>query len=253
MTIEFTFAEVLREIQLMTKLAEPLLEPNDLWKLERLEKGLRTIQSNGVQASWSLPQDDPLKTKLCNGSYERSVGSATRKGSKTALFGELSFIWEILPIPGRKGRKPPKRFVISGIASSKARLVEQSCDARKEYVSWRMEVGDNASPGTFFHIQVGEDDAGSQVYQPLPVPRIPCPPITPLLALEYLLAELFQNEWPERLRSCTDETNAWRNIQLDRYKAFMSWQEQILSERSGSVIVSLKEAKPSQTLLTGAP
>ena len=248
MPIEFRFSEVLDEITAIRELAGPLIEPNYLWMLDTFKISLETIRSKRVKASWELPQVNALRTRACDGGYEKSP----RQGGIGGLYGEVSAVWEIEPIVGNTKRNVlPTNFVIAGKASTKLRLVEDTKDGRNEHACWRMEVGDLKSPGSFFHIQYGESDAASSMYQPLPIPRIPCPPTTPLLAIEYLVAELFQDAWPERLIAQKNQAQQWRHLQLKRHEAFAAWQATVLSERSGSVVVNLKAAKPKPTLLTG--
>lgn len=252
MPLQFSFSTVRRELQTIKRLAEPLLNPDDLWVLDHFEQSLDGIQRNRVEAQWALPPEHPLRTKECNGGYERRTEkSPKRRGAKTRLHGELTAIWTITPIPESKQSAAPSMFVLTGIASSKFRLVELIDDQRHEYVSWRMELGDRDSPGSFFHVQIGEDDEISPSYQPLPVPRIPCLPITPPLAIEFMLAELFQNLWPDRLGAERELANEWRNIQLERYESFLGWQSKVLRDGSGSVLVDLKHAQPHADLLLG--
>ncbi len=252
MPLEFSFASVLREIRAIRDLAAPLLNPDDLWVLETFELSLKLIQQQRKEAAWVLPLDNPLRTKRCDGGYEkRTPESPNRRGGRRELFGELTAIWNISPIPEVKTSVLPSRFVVTGLASSKIRLVEELEGVRREFVTWRMELGAVDSPGSFFHVQIGEEDEESPVCQPLPIPRIPCAPITPLLALEFMLSELFQNAWPDRLDKEPERTKEWRNIQLERYQAFLGWQTDTLAKKSGSVLLSLKDAQPPSTLLLG--
>jgi hypothetical protein len=247
MTIEFTFGDVLAELQLMKSLAGPLLEPDDRWKLDTYRKALETIRENRQSADWSLPDEKPLRTLICDGDYEKG----SRRGTYTGLQGEFSAVWTIAPVPMAKASQLPHKFVIVGKASTKLRLVQSDGEGRRHFLLWRMEISDLSSPGSFFHVQIGEDLSESPLFQPLPIPRLPCPPASPLLALEYMLAELFQDRWPERLHGERRLANEWRNLQRPRLDQFLMWQQQTLSHRAGSPVVDLKTEKPRQDLLTG--
>jgi hypothetical protein len=246
MPIEFSFGEVLNELEVIEHLAEPLLEPDDLWKLDVFGGALKTIRANRVAADWSLAESNPLRTRA-SGEYER----LPRHGTYPTVHGEFSAIWQIQPIATAKAAQLPAKFTIVGKASTKLRLVEEDEGRRQEFLLWRMEISAGDSPpGSFFHIQLGEDLLDSSVYQPLPVPRIPCPPASPFLALEYMLAELFQDAWPQQLTRDVPSTNQWANLQRPRLQSFFGWQQETLRRRGGSPVTDLKHAIPRQDLLT---
>lgn len=246
MAIEFLFREVLEELQVIEQLGSPLLEPDDLWKLQGFRAGLETIRANKIAGAWRLPESAPLRTKSSNGAYEKHP----RRGTYPAVRGEFSVLWQIQPLPMAKKKQLPEKFVVAGKASTKLRLVQEDEQGRREFLLWRMEVGDIGSPGSFFHIQLGEDIDGSDLFQPLPVPRLPCPPASPLLALEYMLAELFQDGWPAQLRGDVSRANQWRNLQRPRLEKFFLWQQETLAGRGGSPVTDLKHEIPRQDLLT---
>jgi len=160
----------------------------------------------------------------------------------------MSAIWQIRPIAQKKTNLPPKRFAVTGKASTLLRLVQGEGEEAQEFVVWRAEFGDADSPGTFFHVQIGEERVGAPNHQPLPVPRLPITPITPMLALEYLIVEIFQTGWPEQLASHPNAAGQWRRLQLPRFERFIKWQEAILKNRVGSPVVALKQEKPPANL-----
>lgn len=247
MTIVLPFAEVAREIRAIEILARPFLNPDDVYLFHTLSAQLINIQRTRSGGSFAIPEESPLRTIRCDGGYEADG----RKGVYQGLRGELSCLWEIECVKTGRQKGPLAEFRVSGKASTKLRLVDDEEEA--QMVLWRMEIGDSASPGTFFHTQLGEDDPGSALHMPLPVPRLPTVPTTPMLALEYLLAELFQSRWPKHLAANGDAVAGWRRIQLRRVLAFIEWQESILRDRAGSPITDMKGAQPDPGLLLQGP
>ena len=148
---------------------------------------------------------------------------------------------------------------VAGITSTVARLKINYEGTALDVASWRMEFGDDASPGAFFHAQIPDAwDASAQEdqgYPPtrwphwLPVPRLPIPVLTPMLALEFTLAEIFQDRWPQHLSSGGYEVDKWRALQQSRYVSYFEWQrENADTSGSGSPILATKGAKPAWDL-----
>jgi hypothetical protein len=245
-SIVLEFSEVLQEIRAIEDLAEPFIAADTRWVFERLATQLKAIQSSRAPGRWEIPEDQPLRTVECGGAYEAEGRSGSHKG----VYGEITCLWEISPIVTTK-KGPLTQFEISGIASTKLRLVDLYGDARRQLALWRLEIGDEHSPGVLFHTQIGEDNEDSEHHWPLPVPRIPVLPTTPLLAVEVLLAELFQSKWVERLAVRIETVNQWRNIQRPRHSRFLDWQREVIRNSAGAPWTAFKGAKPSYQLLVG--
>lgn len=245
----FSFADMRKEIKSMKSLASPFLDVdtkefvingwhdqlNGLQRLPRGEKGV-----------WEIKENLPLKTKKSNGECEPS-----KRGK--IVQGQLTMIWEIKAGDIRKGQQsksPHKYFALVGKASIKVSIIEfQENGDNKELARWRFEVGDSRSPGCHFHTQVlgGEEDF--MFPKGLPVPRFPGFLVTPLDALDFLLGELFQVEWPKRQAQHTDEFHLWSSSQKNRLQRIIGWQMSNLSEYRGSPWITLKEGKPPIELL----
>lgn len=243
MTITYSFSECDTELRVIRDLAAPLLANPE--HLDLFRGQLQQIRYSRSPARWEIPADKPLKTVKSEGEYEKG----RRRGAHTDLRGELSSVWQIKPLPAKKRTLLPDTFVVAGKASTLLRLVQTAEDATTEFVAWRFEIGDAASPGVFFHVQIGEDRPDAEHYHQLPVPRLPSTPITPMLGLEYMLLEIFQDRWPERLVARPDDVGAWRNVQRPRIKRFLEWQSEVLEKRSGSPVADLKDEKPRPDLL----
>ena len=211
-----------------------------------------TLRHSSQQTTIAVDAGRPIRTKPCNGGYERNNGGACKE-----LFGELLFKWELRPLGAASKKRAAKRQVeVAGIASSVARLRIDHQGDKVTIASWRMEFGDSNSPGAFFHAQIPdtigesthEDQVTCEQMWPawLPVPRLPIPAMTPMLALEFILAELFQEGWPQHLASGGYEVDRWRSMQQRRYIAYFDWQRRnVETSGQGSPILATKEAKPA--------
>ncbi len=113
---------------------------------------------------------------------------------------------------------------------------------------WRMEIADDASPGCYFHVQVlGEEDR-PPFPKSLSVPRLPGFFVTPPFVLEFVLGELFQDEWKREAVRESDSLKMWRPIQLKRLANFLRWQRDKLRDSQGSPWVVLKSLQPDANL-----
>jgi hypothetical protein len=78
-----------------------------------------------------------------------------------------------------------------------------------------------------------------------------------MLAIEFVLGELFQEEWRDHVGSVggivrQSDIDHWRNLQEERLLAFLDWQrDSLLSAAFGTPLQTLKWGKPPKALLTG--
>lgn len=109
---------------------------------------------------------------------------------------------------------------------------------------WRTEVGDVGSPGCYFHQQVlGQSDSPPFPHG-LSVPRLPSVIVTPMAVLEFLLGELFQDEWAKHVSRETDDTRFWQSTQRDILLRLLDWKKRHIQKCVGSPWMALKRAKP---------
>jgi hypothetical protein len=243
----FSFQEMLAEIQAMSLIGSDFLSretqqvviPNVLNVLESIRAARRLTAS-----SWSVTIDRPIRTIDSVGEYE----PGERRGQHT-IFGELTFIWRIL-CPQQAGPKsvPQKRFVLSGLSSTKIRILERTEAGSTELAMWRVEVGDNASPGCHFHTQIEGERADPPYPRSLSVPRFPTVLVTPMAALEFLLAEIFQLRWQEHAAAETAEMQRWKPIQKERLLRLFKWQTDCVAGCIGSPWTAFKNHKPAADL-----
>ncbi len=78
----------------------------------------------------------------------------------------------------------------------------------------------------------------------VPIPRLPSLFITPMSAIEFILGELFQNDWPEVTASNTKHVQNWRALQKKWLQKLFLWYRDQIEKAGSSSWVALKEAKP---------
>ena len=249
--VQFYVSDLAAEVSLMERLASKFLERESIGILAGVRSQIENLKSSRQQITIGVDESRPIRTIACKGGYERNKG-----GECKDLYGEILFKWELLPKGSPIKKQGGNRLVeIVGIASSVARLNVERGGCKVTLASWRMEFGDSVSPGSFFHVQIPDTLASATVGQDnlplekwphwLPVPRIPIPPITPMLALEFTLGEIFREEWRAHLKSGAPEVNGWRSLQKKRYLRYFEWQRKNVDASGiGSPLVSIIDAKP---------
>jgi hypothetical protein len=244
--IQFKFAEVKQELVAITSLSKDYIDDASHFVLPRFATLLADIQNDGGTGRWEIPEAKPLVTRRSIGEYE----PGGKKGLR--IFAAISCVWEITGASTKLKKASPAEFAISGLASTRVRVWRELDDGTTEqYAMWRMEIGDLAAPGCHFHVQIlGEEDAG-QFPKSLPVPRLPGLPATPLLVIEYVLGELFQDHWKHSVGQKSDALQMWRGIQSERFRRFFSWQDKAAEQlKLGSPWTTLKFLKPEVDLFT---
>ncbi len=225
-------------------LASDFVDESATVVLDRMKRDLESIQDSGhvLKTRWSIPLARPLRTKPSLGEY------APDSMGELSVFGELSFVWEVVRVARRRGAST--HFTLDGLASILVALKKVPTDAHPEeetLTSWRIEVGDDAAPGTHFHVQLNKTLDAPSLPRTLDVPRLPAFAMTPLLALEALLAEIFQDRWKTEALLRTDASaQTWNRLHRTRIEAFLNWQREGLdARRRGSPWVVLKTLKPT--------
>jgi hypothetical protein len=243
------FEELIRECHLLKSYARPFLDKTTVYILDEARGNLESIQKRGPTSKttkWSIPLERPLRTALSK--RESQPDSKSRHD----VVGIFSFLWEIRPLDETpwKGRK---HLLLEGCASTLIRFVETVNDEEVCLARWTVDVGDHQSPGAHFHYQFnGFDDP------PFPktfdVPRLPAMAMSPFMAMEMAIAELFQDRWKKHALEHTSDASAWRNIQLPRMTRYLQWQIQRLAKTTaGSPWAALKTDRPTRELLIKAP
>ena len=112
---------------------------------------------------------------------------------------------------------------------------------------WRMEIGDSGSPGCHFHVQILGQTQEIPFPKSLSVPRIPSLIMTPAAVLEFVLAELFQDEWARQVGRNGADLKRWAAIQKKRWQNLLNWKLEVVST-SASPWTTMKSEKPNVDL-----
>lgn len=248
--LQFSFADLYHEIECIKHIANGFLESSSLGVvLPRLKKDLENIQFGESQGGrWGISRGSPLTTKTSYGSYARG------HEGELNIFATMSFVWEVARVPIRKGI--PTHFSLDGLASTCFTLfnatAKKDLEKGQALAAWNLDVGSHNSPGIHFHVQLHHAFQAPELPKTLDVPRLPAFAMTPLLALEALLADLFQDDWASEAVRGDQQHQTWNKIQRRRLKAFFEWQQMILAQRSaGSPWIILKQVKPEPGALLG--
>lgn len=241
----FPFKALIDECEALKAYASDVLDKKSLSALSEAKSALENVQVSRTTGTvrWGIPREQPLCTVWSDG--ECQPGNR----SKYRLRAKFSFVWEIRRLDEDKWVRG-KYFLLDGLASTITTLVEEEDGAERCLASWAVEVGDHASPGTHFHFQVkGSDTEEAPFPKSLDIPRLPAPLMSPFLAIDLALGELFQDRWKRYAVTEGKETNWWRSIHQDRLLRFFGWQTECVKNCIGSPWMALKLAKPRRELL----
>lgn len=228
-----------QEITVLPAIAGDLIDPQCRNVIEEARSRLRSAVGKPEQTfTWEVSAERPIVTAVSEGSYESKPG-----GKGPPIIGSLSFRWEL-----RTGPAPVQSVALLGNITTQIQLRDPSADEGSYLSMWRMEVGDHASPGCCFHAQVLGDSEKPPFPRFLPVPRLPTFPPTPMTCMEFLLGELFQRTWSERVERNNGNTQVWNRLQRDRFERYLSWQQRAVSNASGSPLMQLKRFPPADAL-----
>lgn len=229
------FAELIDELQTIMSLADPYLDPSSTFSVHRLIETLEGIRGAAPGRFYraAIPQTAPLRTKISEGAYERGGVGAMR------LCAEICAVWDIEPIgaPGA-GTRPARALRLGGLASTVTTV--RDADTGHTIARWHMEIGDAQSPGCFFHVQLPVE---------VPIPRLPSQIATIPVAIEFVLSELFQDEWERSAFASTPAVARWRTVQMRRYARLFDWSKASSSPTSGSPWVAFKRSRPPDDML----
>lgn len=73
----------------------------------------------------------------------------------------------------------------------------------------------------------------------------------PVDALEFVLGELFQDDWKDRATDQAPDMVLWRTYQQERLTSVLDWQRRVIGDATGSPWIALKTRFPSPTLIVG--
>ncbi len=244
--LHFSFQEFDEEIDAIYKIARSFISLGSFYVLPQLRERLAQIRTakQGQPFGWGIPEGQPLITRTSNGDYQPDS-----KGEHF-IYASISCAWEIEPLGYHNlASRQTRKFALRGKASTRVRLFEGDApESIRELAMWRMEVGDDKSPGCHFHVQVLGESNEPPYPHSLPIPRFPSLLMTPMSVIEFVLAELFQDEWKMHAARSTPEIQRWQPIQRKWIGGLLRWQHDKIMNLSGSPWTSLKGAKPDSDL-----
>lgn len=242
MSLHFTFQDVLDEIDSIAKVTKHFVAAESTAVLPQLRATLESIKANrsGLVVPWGIKDNHPLRTVESLGQYEPGDGGGH------IVIAEITSRWDIAcVVDPAQAKKIPKFFSLEGVASTRVRILDVDNEgAERELATWRMEVGDDQSPGCHFHVQVLGEEHHQLFPHSFPVPRFPSLIITPMAVLEFVLAELFQDEWRKHAATESADMQRWKPIQQKRLLELLRWQQECIRDASGSPWTSFKARKP---------
>ena len=240
--LQFPCRELVEETSSLREMAAGLFVSDG--PLKALERDLAQIGEKSAERDHTL-ELQPLRTKPTR-DYERG----SRSGGPE-IYAHVTGKWELRPV----GPTRPNRMVaFTGTASAVVELWPAECQWCEKHngpnrlAMWRIELGAYDSPGCYFHFQVLGDLAESPFPKNVPIPRLPSPFVTPMAAVEFVLGELFQDQWSRTASRATHHHQRWRAIQQGRWSSLMQWQKDTLDRSGSSPWMNLKSAKPPDDL-----
>lgn len=228
----FLLNELIRETKALKAMARRFLDASTTWSLDGFLSDLQGIQHRDGGTVYTL-QIQELKT-VPSKDYE----AGNRQGG-SFVHAVISGIWELRAIGGSSAQKREVEFC--GKASMRIELRSSQDLALGK---WRMELGDANSPGCYVHAQILGDSEDPPFPRSVPIPRLPILFVTPMGALEFVLGELYQDEWAKEAAAGNSDALYWRARQRIRFEKLFSWFSVCLQNPVSSPWVALKEAKP---------
>lgn len=237
--LELGVKDLVEEITVFPNVARDLIAPECLNVVHEARSDLRAALAKPDSSfTWQVQRDRPILTAVSDGAYEDK-----KRGKGQPIVGALSFLWKLRTSPA-----PVSRVFLSGNITTQIRLRKPDADEDTFLAMWRMEIGDPSSPGCCFHTQVLGNASDPPFPKDLPIPRFPTFPPTPMTCLEFLLGEMFQSTWNERVERENGHTRQWRHLQKRRFRDFLTWQQMAVDDASGSPLTQLKRFPPANAL-----
>jgi hypothetical protein len=238
------FGTVIKEIMAFLHVVDGKLPPVSVERLRRLAEGLEPIANSGEhrKITWSTV-DGPIETYGSDGGHQPG-----RVGHGRSLKGVVNFTWEIQTI-GARLKHPENRLLALWNSSVRVRLVDIISEG-EVVASWDFDIGNHQSPGCHFHAKFAHpNQAERELLKDVDVPRLPSFIFMPTDAIEFVIGELWQDDWRKTAASGTREVEAWRHYPKHRFKRLLEWYSSELSSTRGTPWVQLKCAKPEALIL----
>ena len=244
--LRFRCRELVEETVALREMAADLL----MWDqpLRKHERDLERIGRQSVERGRDPALGlQPLRTRPTR-DYERSGRSGGRD-----VYALMRGEWQVRAVGTER---PKRRIAFTGKAWTRIELWPAECrwcEEQEEHqmrrlAMWRIELGAHDSPGCYFHFQILGDSSDNPFPKSVPVPRLPSPFVTPMSAVEFVLGELFQDEWHRLASQTRHHQGRWRSIQRRRWCDLLQWQREAVRDGTSSPWMNLKAAKPPDNL-----
>lgn len=239
--VHFSVSSLKAEVESLSLLAKEFLELESHPVLSSWAADLTTVgnQPSTKPVTWQIAEDRPLRTIKTEGFEPKG------RRAKQPVWGELTFTWQMNRVSTDK-RKPESRLLcLNGLASTKVKIFTEEAGAKMLIAQWQVEVGSSDSPGWHFHVGLCTENDGGHFPKWLSVPRVPGLLVAPTDVLDFLLGELFQNGWKQKVSS-----DIYQNVELGkaqncRIQAMSTWHSSESKAGNGSAWTRLKLSKPN--------
>jgi hypothetical protein len=236
--IALHFKNVHEELLAFRKVAERKLAPEARYTLNGLASDLEQIARAAGPKSWKTTKE--LKTLSSDGGHQRD-----QTGHGRSLYGTINFRWDVEPL-GHQGPKnqPLNRYFVLRNSTVRIRLID---DEENEVTTWDFDTGDDNSPGCHFHAKFAETgEARRALFRDVDIPRLPTLIFMPTDAIEFVLGELWQDEWRKIAMSSTTDVQEWRRYPQERFCRLLEWYLEVVKNGlTGTPWTQLKKAKPN--------
>jgi hypothetical protein len=217
--MRFALDALTHELDLIEQLCLPFLERESAHELTQARWRLHGLEYPSTGRSWSI--DKPLRTIRSPGAY------ATDGQGEHTIRANVTTLWEI--------DRPDRNMVTvrDNVSTSIAITTEAG-----EIARWTMDIAAvESAPGCGLHAQVKHGSAWFP--DGLDVPRIPVFIPTLGAVLEYVLGELFQQEWTSHVAG-HPSASSWRGLQLATWRRWLDWQRKIIDNATVSPWLDVK-------------
>ena len=238
--LRFKIAELERETKSLKTMGTKFFDSQSSWALDQFSSELQSIGGTRGDSIRTLELQCLRTTPSMK--YE----SGSKQGGKK-IYAAISGTWELRPLGKRPA--PGRKVEFCGNASTRIELYA-SDEPKTRLAMWRLELGAADSPGCYVHAQILGDSDETPFPRSVPIPRLPSIFVTPMSAVEFVLGELFQDEWAKVTARNTSDAQQWQVLQRKRLQSLFSWYQGELKNSGSSPWMALKEAKPRGDIFT---
>lgn len=231
--LRFLWAEIQSELRETERLARRFLDREAADRLGTAAEQLEFMRAGQGNGAWGLPSEAPLTTKP-----SRAYEVQGRRGARQ-IQASIDSTWGITS-------EDKRVFRVTGNVSTRIRLLD--AEDRSELGRWRVELGAEYAPGSFFHTQIRgqKEDREPPWPHSVPVPRLPTPFVTIPAVVVFVLGELFQTEWARHVDDARSRSLA--ALQRRHLQHRLRWELDVVGGGGTLPWQALKTALPHRDL-----